>query len=507
MDLEYDVPDVVYLTRQKTFSDYVFAGSVCIAVCLLFMFISAEVRHWYLLPIFLCGTIIGSDGIVWFRQKCDSFDLKGLIGIVGFYFFFLTPLLHIVLARETMDMADVPDWRPWFGFMGFINFAGIICYNVFQRIGFSGVPKQRICWYIDPNRAWYILISAIILGIISQSIILVKLGGLQGLMRSQFEEKTAFYGLGTFRIIGSALPLLCFIAIAMYIFIKMQRTPLRTTIIGLMFVFGLFQLIITGGYSARGEILAQVFWMFGIIHFFWRPLNQKFLLMFLVPGILFFWLYSFYKALGPQLFESGRASASLQDLSRETGRTFGGMLIGDLSRVDVQAYILFVQKDQSRDFKLRLGTTYLEAFTPIIPYWIWPSKPAHSGKVRAGTELFYGKGFYDPFSRLLSSRAYGLAGEAMLNFGFWGAPFAYAMWGFLIGRFRRFTQSLPAGDMRFLFFPYFIWLFVNMLLWDSDNYIAHTMLRAAFPFFVIFLMSSKRNPYESVRYSDLSLLD
>src|SRR5262245_3061212 len=51
--------------------------------------------HWFVIPTFLCGVIIGHDMIDWFRGKLDPFDPIGLIGIFGFHWFFISPLMQV----------------------------------------------------------------------------------------------------------------------------------------------------------------------------------------------------------------------------------------------------------------------------------------------------------------------------------------------------------------------------------------------------------------------------
>ena len=53
-------------------------------VCLLFvMFMGAAdpmLFHWFLIPLFACGVIIGADTVGWFRSRWDVLDPKGIIG-------------------------------------------------------------------------------------------------------------------------------------------------------------------------------------------------------------------------------------------------------------------------------------------------------------------------------------------------------------------------------------------------------------------------------------------
>jgi hypothetical protein len=183
---------------------------------------------------------------------------------------------------------------------------------------------------------------------------------------------------------------------------------------------------------------------------------------------------------------------SVSEVAGHTERTLTKFFIGDLSRCDVQAYFLRMQVSPQEGYHLRWGLTYLTAYYPVIPRWIWPDNTFDSGKVVAGTDALYGENSYRPFSPMRSSAAYGLAGETMLNFGWPAVPVVYALLGWIVGRFRKYVVQLPPGDLRALLVPYGVLFMPNMLLWDSDNYLAHWLARAGFVFATVFLMSSRR---------------
>ena len=84
-----------------------------------------------------------------------------------------------------------------------------------------------------------------------------------------------------------------------------------------------------------------------------------------------------------------------------------------------------------------------------------------------------------------------------MNFGMLGAPLAFAVFGLLVGLLRRYVARIEPGDLRLLFVPYLVWMSFNLLYWDLDNYIAHTVLRAGIPMIAILLLR-KRVPRASV---------
>jgi hypothetical protein len=247
-------------------------------------------------------------------------------------------------------------------------------------------------------------------------------------------------------------------------------------------------------------VVTFIIWVVILFHFFWRPISAKSIIVMLVPMIFLSWIYTFYKDLGLHVFEYLNKENAIGLLEEKTGRSLAGVFIGDYSRVDVHAYILYRLVTKPESYDLRYGLTYIGDVAPIIPMWIWPNKPTSSGKVIAGTDLLYGKGFYNEKLKYhRSTRAYGVGGEMMLNFGPWAVPLAYAIWGFLVGRFRRYMRSIPATDLRRFCVPYLIWLIPNMLAWDLDNWLAHSMNRAVFPMLIVWLLANKASMPGSAR--------
>ena len=68
---------------------------------------------------FFSGVIITLDMVDWFRGRFNVFDPVGLLGVFGFHFFFMAPLLHVVwdwwMTDRTIRIADL---RPLAGMDG-----------------------------------------------------------------------------------------------------------------------------------------------------------------------------------------------------------------------------------------------------------------------------------------------------------------------------------------------------------------------------------------------------
>ena len=197
----------------------------------------------------------------------------------------------------------------------------------------------------------------------------------------------------------------------------------------------------------------SVFWVVGMIHFAIRPLNKKLLLSGLAIVMVLGYAYTLiYKAGGIhslRLFESG---ADFSDLERRTGRSTEGMVLGDLGRSDMQAFLLRQSLNRDLEYDFALGRTYYATATRIVPSFIWHDRPLL--KPFEGTEIQWGKGSYDPQNRV-ASYVYGMSGEAILNFGPYGVPIVFLVWTWIIGRARKWILSLEANDVRRLLAPLF----------------------------------------------------
>src|SRR5690606_2332026 len=139
--------------------------------------------------------------------------------------------------------------------------------------------------------------------------------------------------------------------------------------------------------------------------------------------------------------EYRQADGSLATLQEESGRSFQDPLLLDLARADIQAFIFYRLSDpllqQEYEYEYADGRTYLGALSLAIPRQAWPDRPPT--KVKAGTELIYGSGSYEQGAE--SSRVYGLAGEAMLNFGPVAVPLSFIVLGGIVGWVKRLPNA------------------------------------------------------------------
>ncbi len=471
--------------------DMMLSFLICLATILVFIVWDVRLLHWCLIPLFICGVIVGTDAVRWLRRRLDTFDPKGIIGVFGLNFFFLAPLLvaHYGADYSQYDGGTPRDWRFWIGVMGWLNVLGLTVYQLSQWFSFRHCRPAKKLWLPSPGRSQLILWTAILFSTVAWGIVMVRMGGFGGMVEEKLYMVGRKAGLGSFRFLAAALVPLLFMAFSIR-----RKSNARVSILLVVLALVLaavIQFLTSGFLGSRRIVVFALVWVVGIIHYHWHELSPKMLLLIMVPVVLFAFVYGLYKAAGARFLDVLRGRASLAQVAAATDETLGGVLVTDISRADVQAWMVYKQRTFRGDYTPRHGRTYLWAPITLRPSWLFPKKVGHSEKTIAGTEYMYGKGYFDPSKGRASFRVYGLAGEAILNFGLWAIPLAFACWGFLVGYLRKKWISWPMGDSRLLIMPFLTILAVWMLASDSDNFWNAVIGHLIIPAFVIFLISSR----------------
>src|SRR6185369_2098228 len=120
---------LAFPTVSAEVADLLYAAGFCAAVLVFFTAVAPDMRHWFLVPVFICGVLIGSDAMGLVTGTRDIFDPVGMIGLPGLHFFFLAPLLHIYWGYWIDDVNGPPDWRVWLGLMALLNAVGLLFYR------------------------------------------------------------------------------------------------------------------------------------------------------------------------------------------------------------------------------------------------------------------------------------------------------------------------------------------------------------------------------------------
>jgi hypothetical protein len=470
-----------------------------VTATLLFVAFSEPCRHWFVIPIMLCGFLIGIDFVDWLRGRMDLFDPVGILGFLGFHMFFLSPLLHVSLDYWMPYITPPSDWREWLGKMGTLNVGGLCVYAVVSRLWKAPrIPRLPKILIHNPGLA---LTTALVVTAAIQTYVYIHFGGIDGYVDLFVMEtdkgKSSFTGWGWIFILSESFPRLAFMAFALFLW-RQQKRPSWGWVAGAFAVLFVLLILFGGLRGSRSNVVWSLFWAVAVTHFCIRSIPRKVVFPGVAALLAFMVIYSAYKHGGTKDFER-----VMKGEKSERGSTLTQVALGDLSRSDVQAFLYYRMSRVGTDYELAGGRTYLAAFTLLIPQALWPDRPPT--KVHEGSWILWGK---DAVIYGDASNLYGLAGESMLNFGPGFVPLAFGIFALLVHVVRRFVYRLHPRDGRVFLLPIFISLCILGLVCDSDNVVFFLFQYGATVGIVLLFISrpdphSERRPLlETVRCPD-----
>lgn len=432
-----------------------------VATALLFVAFSEPCRHGFVIPIMICGFLIGIDFVDWLRGRMDLFDPVGILGFLGFHAFFLAPLLHVSLDFWMPFITPPPDWREWLGKMGVLNAGGLCVYAIVSRLwNAPRNPRPLRIWRI--RKPGFVMAVALAFTAALQTYVYAHFGGIDGYVALYEADSSSsgspFTGWGWIFIVSESFPRLAFMAFALYLWRRPGRPSWGLVAGSLVVFFGL--LILFGGLrGSRSNFVWSLFWAIAVVHFCIRSIPRKLVFPGLAALLTFMVIYAAYKHGGTKDFEK-----ALKGEETKRGTTLTHVVLGDLSRSDVQAFLYYRMSRVGSDYDLAWGRTYLGALTLLVPQGVWPDRPAT--KVHEGSWILWGK---DAVIFGDASNLYGLGGETMLNFGPGFVPLAFGIFALLVRALRSFVYRLHPRDGRIFLLPVFVSLCILGLVCDSDN--------------------------------------
>jgi hypothetical protein len=450
--------------REHTRGDYVIATATIGLLTILSVWWSRPLAHWFLLPLAACGILAGVDVVRCLRGELDLFDPRTVIACLGFYGFFAAPILHVIWDRfgAGYDLILSSDWRPWLGAMAALNGAGLIAYRLAHIWTYRTTDPSPRRWVIDSRRFYPVFAFALALSVAGAVIYLSQLGGILGEIEAFESDKAAYVGKGWLLMLAWPLAVLSFIVLVFALSDRhaKYRRP-WTAVVLLLGTAGAGHFILMGWYGSRSATVWALFWMAGIVHYWFRKLSARIAVAGMILLIAFMYFYGFYKERGRAGLEVLR-SPSMWLEPKGYERDLKGLLLGDFARADSNAFILHNLSQDPAGYSYRWGLTYAGGLAILIPKSIWPDRP--DLKIDAGTEAMLGKATF-----LTSYRVYGLSGEALLNFGPAGVVPIFALYGAALGWYRRKLHSWELSDARMALAPLFSMWFASALVSDSDN--------------------------------------
>jgi hypothetical protein len=473
--------------RSRT---YFTSAIVCAVIFLLSAAQSTDVFHWFAIPVFLCGVVIGADAVDWVVGRRDLFDPVGVLGLLGLHVFCLAPYLHVVWQQWMRYIEPPPEWRDWLGLMACLNLVGLVLY----RATVSAVEAHRSRqpaesrWQIEPQRCGLVLGLAMVVTFATQVVIYVQFGGVSGYIEEFARGGAEFAGLGIIFMVGETFPVLALIGYAIWVKAR-KRVPGWGELAAVLVAMLVLKLLFGGLRGSRSNTVWAMFWAVGIIHFWIRPVPRHLVVWGIIGLVGFMYAYGFYKVGGlDTLIEAAQGQEARDRIAEKNNRTVEAAILTDLGRADGQAFLLYRLLRPGADYEYAWGRTYVGAVALVVPRSLWEDRP--ETKRREGTDLMYGQGKFAE-GRFFSSNVYGMAGEAMLNFGPWVVPLFYIPLGVLVGWSASLNGRLASDDVRRLLLPLLINLAFVALMGDSDNIVVFLFQNAAIPFFTLLACSRK----------------
>jgi hypothetical protein len=472
------------LWRTSIGANYLFSTLIALIIAIGFALASDACRNWCLIPLILCGILSGSDIVAWLRKEIDTFDPKAIIGGILYLSCFIAPLLHLtynIFGKEIYTN----DWPTWFGYMACFNAAGIILFKLAHNVFFKVSRPAESLWQVAPDRFSGVLIPVLVISILASMVVKILFSGLvkeAGILAGA--ERYAAH-LSWLLMLGDPGIMLVMMALIYWIYRSHpDRLSSLGTILLIIAVTLVFQFMLLGLRGSRSAILSTVIIIAAVAHYRLRPISIKFIVVGMCLTFIFVYFYGFYKRFGARGWEAIYSRQARESMSYEFGE--GGeivpVLLGNLARADLQAFMLYRLKEFKGTFQPVHGQTYMMSALTFIPRGIWKTKPS-GVKARAGTEI---QGYSGAD---ISSRVYGLAGEAMLNFSYYGILPAFFVFGCFLGWFRKKIATMEPSDSRFFLIPILILYCMLAVNGDSDNWMFGLLKMGVLPFIVVFLGS------------------
>jgi hypothetical protein len=471
-------------SRENALEILVLSFLPVFVIALGFAAFSPQCAHWFLIPVVFCGTLTSMDAWEWLRGRLDLMDPIGLMGVVGFHFFFLAPLLHVAWDYWMGSTAPPADWRDWLGAMAALNAISLVAYRFASRI--PSLPfrrKPKFGWKLSRTR--FTLVAFLLLAVScgAQLGVYAHFGGVSGYIETFRVHPEAFRGWGWLFVISETFPLMALMAFLVYVRRRGRVAWSNTKTVALLLAFFILQLMFGGLRGSRSNTVWALFCALGMIHFWVRPIRRSLVYVGVVFLVAFLYAYGFYK----EYHGAANLNQTLQT-AKKHDRSLAAAVLGDLGRADIQAFVLYRLLATDSDYELEWGRTYLGAPALLVPRSIWPDRPPTT--VKAGTEIQHYVGSYTP-DQFESSRVYGLSGEAMLNFGPLIVPVAFFILGLVVRRVRNFLASAAPLDSRLLVAPLLVEICIWLLIGDSALIMFSFMKQALMPCLVVVAASRR----------------
>ena len=375
----------------------------------------------------LLGVVFLSEALLPVGARRPLLSMRPLVGILGSYMLFVAPMVTLAagpwlrFVQVPPDIAEALDTHLALGAAGAILYKVVVVTVDDRPLSLKGIPGS---W--SSQRFWVVWRLLVGISAVSYLVLAFRVGPSVLWLGDRAGVSEGIRGLGAFVFIADWLPLL--LGVGTIVSYRERGTKRNYAYLQLTGVFAL-SVFMSGWRGSRGSILwplvtLVVLWV--LLH---GPLRKKTLwLLVTVAGALLV-LFGYFKVGGVETVVAvvaGQEDRAAVD--QRTGRGIEGVLRGDLDRTSAQA-LLLNRLSRPTAGELALGTTYLAAPLELIPDAFGLS---NAGLVRRGdltSSLIFDQRSQD--LRVRTSRAFGMQGEAYINFGLAGGVLVFAPFGVL----------------------------------------------------------------------------
>src|SRR5262249_34349800 len=191
---------------------------------------------------------------------------------------------------------------------------------------------------LEPSRLMLILPFFLAVSLVMEILMYSGRGGILGMME-QYSSHFVIPEFGVATMFSECFPILAMIAFVL-VARRVRWLASLPALAAAMLCFFIVLMIFGGLKGSRSTTMFQLFWAAGMIHFFLRPLSRKLVFVGLLFIVSFTYIYAFYKIGGLRAIEALRSGESMASVQQSTRQTMHDILLGDMSRADLQAFII-----------------------------------------------------------------------------------------------------------------------------------------------------------------------
>lgn len=405
-------------------------------------------QHWFLIPVTVCGVLIGVDAVEWLLRRRDVFDPQAVLGLFGLHFYYLAPILHVILDFwPPLLYPSTPDWRAALGAMALLNAAGLAGYRAIVSAPARRRDEVKVDRHaevrslrFDEVRFQRFALAAIAVSVLAFAALVAQLGGPAGFVTAMTQDRQALAGQGWLLLFGESFPMLLFSLAA----VRWRRVLRRRVglVVVLLVAMVVVQFAVSGLRGSRSSVLWPLVLGLVLIHLVVVPITRKAFFASAAAVVVFVYCYGLYKGAGVEVVDIAKGTRTVEEVSESTGRDLPMVLLGDFGRSDIQALVLDRERTGAAGWSL--GSTYLAAPLSLVPDALVAARLRDKSEV--GTAVLYGPGVFE--SGIRSERVFGITGEATLNFGPAGALASFAVLGLFLRFARRYhTRARQTSDL------------------------------------------------------------